>query len=247
MMVEVRTMAKDASLEDLLDKEGGAENIPSPDRPMDDRYPEPRSDLKSMFKIKHWYWAVAVFAFLVLSLPFPLSKNVETADALYEKHYEPFPATSISRTADSDNTAQYLASHMEKAHTKAIPEIKKHFNLAQNLTLKAIEESLKQVPKESKSSLIYLSIAYLEMDSLSKAEAVFNTIIQGGKDEFLKQHATWYQGLTALKQGKTIKAKGIFNTNLGFKCRIGLRGSFFFNQGEHRRDSSAIPRMVNAE
>ncbi len=37
------------------------------------------------------------------------------------------------------------------------------------------------------------------------------------------------------------------NTNLGFKCRIRLRGSFFFNQGDNRRDSSAIPRIVNAE
>ncbi len=37
------------------------------------------------------------------------------------------------------------------------------------------------------------------------------------------------------------------NTNLGFKCRIRFRGSFCFNQGENRRDSSAIPRIVNAE
>ncbi len=36
-------------------------------------------------------------------------------------------------------------------------------------------------------------------------------------------------------------------TNLGFKCRIRFRGSFCFNQGENRRNSSAIPRIVNAE
>ncbi len=39
----------------------------------------------------------------------------------------------------------------------------------------------------------------------------------------------------------------VSNTNLDFKCRIRFRWSFCFNQGENRRNSSAIARIVNAE
>ena len=141
------------------------------------------------------YGAIASLAILLsFGVLLKVQHNKLTNEQIYQRHYEPYGATMIYRSGETQSLITLAQSKYDAQDFFGAIEI--------------YEQILGREPGQMESNL-YSGISYLETEQYSKAENRFGTILDHNDNLYIEQ-AEWYLGFCYLKTGKNIEARAHF-------------------------------------